>query len=187
MLIEKELYMSKLKEKRKIFIYLPLDYATSKKTYPVLYTFDGHNLFLDTYATYGRAIHLDKHIEQLKLDLIVVGQECSHKGNQRLVEYAPYPFYDPQFGSFEGRGQETMDFFVNELKTYIDKTYRTKKTRKNTFIAGSSCGGLMSLYALYTYSNIYSKAVVVSPSILESIEKILEDISKSTIPTNRAL
>ncbi len=39
--------------------------------------------------------------------------------------------------------------------------YRTKKTRKNTFIGGSSCGGLMALYAAYAYSNVYSKASII--------------------------
>lgn len=187
MIIEKELFMSQLNQKRKIFIYLPKDYETSKESYPVLYTFDGHNLFLDSYATYGRAIHIQDHIENLGLKLIVVGQECSHEGNNRLNEYAPYSFYDPEFGSFEGLGQKTMDFFVNELKPYIDQNYRTKKTRKYTFIAGSSCGGLMSLYAAYAYSNVYSKAVVVSPYILESIEAILNDISKQNIQKNTSI
>lgn len=45
MIVEKELFMSKLNEKRKIFIYLPEDYDTSNKQYPVLYAFDGHNIF----------------------------------------------------------------------------------------------------------------------------------------------
>ena len=54
MIVEKELFMSKLNEKRKIFIYLPKDYDMSNKQYPVLYAFDGHNIFLDAYATYGK-------------------------------------------------------------------------------------------------------------------------------------
>ena len=187
MILEKELYMSRLHQKRKIFIYLPNDYETSKKRYPVLYTFDGHNLFLDASATYGRAIHIQDHIEKLGLDLIDVGQECSHHGNDRLKEYAPYSFYDPEFGSFEGLGQDTMDFFVHELKPYVDSHFRTKPTRRNTFIAGSSCGGLMSLYALYAYSHSYSKAVVVSPYILESIETILKDIQSAEIQKNTSI
>lgn len=187
MIIEKELFMSKLNQNRKIFIYIPDDYDQNTKQYPVLYTFDGHNLFLDEYATYGNAIHIHEHIEKLGLDLIVVGQECSHEGNDRLKEYAPYSFYDPEYGSFEGKGDDTMDFFIHELKPYIDQNYRTKKTREYTFIAGSSCGGLMSLFAAYKYSNIYSKAVVVSPYILESMDAILDDIAKQTIQRNTSI
>ena len=52
MIVEKELFMTKLNETRKIFIYLPDDYDTSNKQYPVLYAFDGHNIFLDaSYST----------------------------------------------------------------------------------------------------------------------------------------
>lgn len=130
MIVEKELFMTKLNETRKIFIYLPDDYETSNKQYPVLYAFDGHNIFLDAYATYGKAIHIQQHIEKLGIDMIVVGQECSHVGNNRLKEYAPYSFYDPEYGSFEGQGEETMDFFVHELKPYIDDHYRTKKQER---------------------------------------------------------
>lgn len=50
MIVEKELFMTKLNETRKIFIYLPDDYETSNKQYPVLYAFDGHNIFLDAHC-----------------------------------------------------------------------------------------------------------------------------------------
>ena len=71
MIVEKELFMTKLNETRKIFIYLHDDYDTSNKQYPVLYAFDGHNIFLDAYATYGKAIHIQQHIEKLGIDMIV--------------------------------------------------------------------------------------------------------------------
>ena len=110
MIVEKELFMSKLNETRKIFIYLPDDYETSNKQYPVLYAFDGHNIFLDAHATYGKAIHIQQHIEKLGIDMIVVGQECSHVGNNRLKEYAPYSFYDPEYGSFEVKEKKRWIF-----------------------------------------------------------------------------
>ncbi len=70
--------MTKLNETRKIFIYLPDDYDTSIKQYPVLYAFDGHNIFLDAYATFvGKAIHIQQHIEKLGIDMIVVGQNVA--------------------------------------------------------------------------------------------------------------
>ena len=80
-----------------------------------------------------------------------------------------------------------MDFFVHELKPYIDDHYRTKKTRKNTFIGGSSCGGLLALYAAYAYSNVYSKAIVISPYVLESMDAILKDIHQSHIQKNTSI
>lgn len=187
MILDQEFYMSELDEKRKCFIYLPDNYENTKKRYPVLYMFDGHNIFYDEYATYGKALHLHEHIEKLGLNMIVVGQECSHHGNDRLKEYAPYPFYDLQFGAFEGLGNKTMNFFVQELKPYIDKNFRTKSSRENTFIGGSSCGGLMSLYASYKYSHVYSKAIVISPYILSSIDAIMNDIRNSQIHKNTSI
>lgn len=187
MILDQELYMTELDEMRKCFIYLPDNYEKTKKKYPVLYMFDGHNLFYDEYATYGRAIHLHEHIENLGLDLIVVGQECSHHGNDRLNEYAPYPFYDMQFGDFEGLGDKTMNFFIHDLKPYMDTHFRTKPSRENTFIGGSSCGGLMSLYASYKYSDIFSKAIVISPYILSSIDSIMNDIRGSQIHKNTSI
>ena len=80
-----------------------------------------------------------------------------------------------------------MHFFIHELKPFIDENYRTKRTRKNTFIGGSSCGGLMSLYASYAYSSIYSKAIVVSPYILESMDAILNDINHQNIQKNTSI
>ena len=187
MILDFVLHMSQLNLDRKCFIYLPDDYQTSKKRYPVLYMFDGHNIFYDEYATYGRAIHIHEHIEKLGLDLIVVGQECSHHENDRLKEYAPYPFYDLEYGAFEGLGNKTMDFFVNELKPYVDQNYRTKKSRKYTFIGGSSCGGLMSLYASYKYSDVYSKAIVISPYVLCSLDAILDELYDCNIHKNTSV
>ena len=108
-------------------MYLPDDYMHSQKKYPVLYMFDGHNLFFDEDATYGRSWRLLNHLYALDTEIIVAGIECSHVGNERLIEYAPFDFYDPEFGgSLPGKGRETMDFIVHTLKPYIDHHFPTK-------------------------------------------------------------
>ena len=104
--------MSRLHQKRTIHMYLPDDYLVTKKRYPVLYMFDGHNLFNDEDATYGKSWNLEQQIRWNHKELIVVGQECSHDGNARLDEYGPWPFADENFGIFEGKGEATMHFFV---------------------------------------------------------------------------
>lgn len=163
MILKFDLYMSKLQENRTIHLYLPDDYLESRKRYPVLYMFDGHNLFNDEDATYGKSWNLARQIEWKKMDLIVVGQECSHDGNARLDEYAPWPFADEYFGVFNGKGEQTMHFFTEELKPYIDEHFPTIRGREHTFIGGSSCGGLMAYYAGVYFSHIYSKSLVISP------------------------
>lgn len=184
-MIEKfELYMPSLEENRRIHVYLPDDYHTSNLRYPVLYLFDGHNMFLDEDATYGHSWNFPKYLDAYPEKCIVVGQECSHTGHNRLSEYAPFTFQDPRFGVFPGKGDKTMDFFVNTLKPYIDTHYRTKKTRKDTWIGGSSCGGLMAFYAQAAFSDVYSKAACVSPYFFPSIQKMKDLVRKTEVHKN---
>ena len=68
-----------------------------------------------------------------------------------------------------------MDFLVKTLKPYIDKKYRTAKDKENTFVAGSSMGGLISLYAVLKYPDVFGAAAVFSPAFWMA-PKIFDDI-----------
>ena len=116
-----------------------------ERTYPVVYMFDGHNLFFDEHATYGKSWGLKEYLEDHQVPVIVVGVECNHQGTGRLDEYSPYRARS-EFGELKGNGGIYMDWLVTELKPYIDSHYPTKPDRFHTFIAGSSMGGLMSLF-----------------------------------------
>src|SRR6185436_3742307 len=63
---------------------------------------------------------------------------------------------------FQPKSDGYLKFIVSELKPYIDKTFSTKADRKNTFIAGSSMGGLISLYAICEYPTIFGGAACLS-------------------------
>lgn len=174
MIIKYDLYSSSLERDVTIHMYLPDDYMNSHKTYPVLYMFDGHNLFFDEDATYGRSWRLLNHLYALEEDIIVVGIECSHEGNERLSEYAPFDFYDAEFGGgIDGKGDATMDFILHTLKPYVDHHFPARKDRRHTWIGGSSCGGLMAIYALCTCSSVFSKAVALSPYVLPCDSSLL--------------
>ena len=67
---------------------------------------------------------------------------------------------------------------MKTLKPFIDKNYRTLKDKENTFIAGSSMGGLISLYAVLKYPNVFGGAGVFSPAFWISGTKIFNDIEK---------
>ena len=69
-------------EERRVYVYLPDSYRRSQKRYPVLYMFDGHNLFFDSDATYGKSWGLKKYMDQSKTQLIIVAVECSHAGSR---------------------------------------------------------------------------------------------------------
>ena len=175
-------------EERRIYVYTP----DKRGNYPVLYLFDGQNLFDDEEATYGKSWGLFDYLKENKVPLIVVGVECNHHGEEekcggRLSEYTPFPFEDPHWGKIKARGKITMDFFVNELKPYIDDNYPTKPDRKHTFIAGSSMGGLMTLYALCRYNDVFSRGASLSPSLTFAPEKVLSMIRNGRMKSDTVL
>ncbi len=77
--------------------------------------------------------------------------------------------------SNKGEGNEYVDFLVKTLKPFIDKNYRTAKDKANTAIAGSSMGGLISLYAVLKYPKVFGAAGVFSPAFWVA-PKIFDDI-----------
>ena len=171
------------KEDRNVYVYLPADYDMGeKRRYPVLYMFDGHNAFFDDHATYGKSWGLADYLDKTAAPLIVAAVECNHSPeNGRLSEYSPYDFDNPHYGKFKGRGDETLDWFINTLKPYIDREFRTLKDRDHTFIMGSSMGGLMSLYAVLKYNKVFSRAACLSPSIWVSEEKLRDLIRNAPV------
>lgn len=150
--------MPQLGRQRRIWIYLPKDYASSKKRFPVIYMHDGQNLFdqyTSGYGEWGIDEMLDKVSTQK--ECIVVG--IDHGGDYRITEYDPY---QSQYGA--GRGANYVDFLVKTLKPYIDSHYKTKKGAKYTTIAGSSMGGLISMYAAIKYPHVFGSAGIFSPA-----------------------
>ncbi len=154
-------YMPQLKRNRKIWIYLPANYTTSKNRFPVLYMHDGQNLFDEFTAPYGEW-GIDEVLDSLQK---ISGKYCivvgiDHGGDKRFVEYNPYD--TKEYG--KGEGKQYVDFLVQTLKPFIDKNYRTKKYAASTSIAGSSLGGLISSYAILKYPNVFGSAGAFSPA-----------------------
>ncbi|MCD8105130.1 MAG: alpha/beta hydrolase [Lachnospiraceae bacterium] len=171
-------------EERGVYVYLPDFYEDEPdKRYGVLYMFDGHNLFFDADATYGKCWGMKEYMDYTGTPLIIVGVECNHSPDHgRLKEYTPFSFSEPPFGEIEAKGKITMDWYVHTLKEIIDRRYRTLPDRKHTFIAGSSMGGLMSLYALLEYSRYFSRAAALSPSLWVSPKGLSRLIEEADIP-----
>lgn len=167
-------------QNRRLHIWLPDDYHESGDRYPVMYMFDGHNLFYDEDATYGKSWGMKSFLERWDKKIIVVGLECSHTGNDRLREYCPY-FWDSFAGPVYGTGRRTMEWIVREIKPFIDRTYRTWKHREATGIGGSSMGGLMALYAVTRFNDVFSKAACVSSAIGFCGRELRADIDQSDI------
>ena len=106
MIVKRDCIYTPKGKNRPLHIYLPDDYATSLDRYPVLYMFDGHNLFSNEDATYGKSWGLKEFLDQWDRKLILVGIECGHEGDERLSEYLPYRALPPaRFSMFLPRGR----------------------------------------------------------------------------------
>jgi len=177
-LLDTAFNMPQLNRKRRIWIYLPKGYNTSTKIYPVLYMNDGQNLFNEKTAAageWGVDECLDTLQAKLNKECIVVG--IDNGGDKRNTEYNPYD--NLQTG--KGEGKQYVDFLANTLKPFIDSKYRTKKGPENTLIAGSQLGGLISLYAVMQYPNVFGGAGVFSP-ILYTTPFIFSDAENFSTP-----
>ena len=176
------------KTPRRAYLYLPRDYFTRPgKRYPVMYMFDGHNVFFDSDGTYGKSWGMGKYLDRTRQDLIVVAVECNHQGNRRLCEYSPLSFEDSHFGSIQGQGKIYMDWLVKSLKPYIDSKFRTLPQRENTIICGSSMGGLMALYAVTVYNQYFSRAACLSPSLWTAPKELLAMVDKTDLGTDTCI
>lgn len=167
---------------RRAYIYLPESYEKqTAKRYPVMYMFDGHNVFFDSDATYGKSWGMNKYMTESKKELIIVAVECNHEGNYRIQEYSPITYENATFGKIKGKGNVYMNWMVNTLKPYVDSHYRTLPDRKNTILCGSSMGGLMALYGATVYNHVFQRAACLSPSLWVSPGKVLEMVARAHI------
>ncbi|MFC5699941.1 alpha/beta hydrolase [Cohnella faecalis] len=144
---------------RNIWIYLPPGYEESDSRYPVLYMHDGQNLF-DKATSYAGEWGIDETMERLSADneafkMIVVGVE---NGPRRMYDYTPYPNSD----GLGGDGAKYVAFLTDELKPFIDKSFRTKPNSPDTYISGSSLGGYISVYAGLERPDIFGNVLAFS-------------------------
>lgn len=177
MLQQFEKWIAPMGRRAIVRLHLPDDYEQNiQERYPVIYMFDGQNLFEDEQATFGKSWGLEKFAASYGKPVIIVGIDCDRRGSERLQEYMPYPIENTFFGRAEGRGARFAQWIVEELKPYVDRFWRTWPQRGATAVAGSSMGGLMSMYIIMHYNEIFSKAACLSPSFMACPEKIMEDL-----------
>lgn len=154
--------MPQLGRTRKVWIYLPPDYATSGRRYPVLYMHDGQNVFDDS-TSYAGEWGVDEALDSLHAagdpGAIVVAVD---NGQQlRMNEYSPWRH--PRHGG--GEGDAYADWMALTLKPWIDRHYRTRPGPESTGVMGSSMGGLISLHTALRHPGVYGRVGVFSPSL----------------------
>ncbi|MDB5135668.1 MAG: phosphonate transporter ATP-binding protein [Mucilaginibacter sp.] len=157
-IINEKFDIPQLGRQRRVWIYLPADYQSSNKKYPVIYMHDGQNLFDEYTSGYGEW-GIDEIIDKLPMkdQCIIVG--IDHGGEYRITEYDPY---NSKYG--KGRGDDYVDFLVKTLKPFVDLQYRTETDARHTTIVGSSMGGLISMYAALKYPGVFGNAGIFSPA-----------------------
>ena len=165
--LHKDFHSKILNNDRNVIVYLPPGYDKDKQRhYSVLYLHDGQNLF-DGATSFipGQEWRADEAAEALiargKIEpLIIVG--VYNTGKDRIDEYTPVA--DPKYKA-GGKADLYGRLLVEELKPFIDKTYRTKKDAAHTGLGGSSLGGLVSMYLGLKYPNVFGRLALVSPSV----------------------
>lgn len=168
-----------LGNQRHVAVYLPPSYAASERRYPVLYMHDGQNLF-DGEVTFAGEWQVDETCQRLAqegLELIVVGV---YNSDRRMNEYNPYT--TKRFGA--GDGAAYIDFVADAVKPQIDRDFRTLPEAAQTGIAGSSMGGLISLYGALARPDSFQFAAAFSPS-LQIAQPLYRDVANWTTEQNR--
>lgn len=176
-LFHHEFYSFNLKNERDIIVWLPPSYYNSVKRFPVIYINDGQNLFSPHTSFSG----YDWKIDEVLTNLISSGliEEVMVVGifntKDRLDEY----------NYFTESGKLYAKFILNELKIYIDETYRTKPDSNNSAIMGSSMGGLFSFQLIWNHPQFIGKAACMSNSFWVNDGRVFDEIKKSSdIPKN---
>ena len=155
---------------RTLRVWTPEDYDPEKR-YDVLYMHDGQMLYDATTAWNHQEWGVDEAMDSLVRlgyirPTIVVG--IDNNSSNRIGEYCPddiaglLPEGQPVYADFEAKGNDYLRFVVEEVKPFIDSVYATDAAREHTWVMGSSCGGLISSYALCKYPEVFAGAICMS-------------------------
>ncbi len=175
---------------RDIVVYLPPSYSKIKTAhYPVLYMHDGQNCF-DNKTSYSGEWAADEAAERLAkrgLECIIVA--VPNAGVARIDEYGPW--FEAKIklpginGGAGGRANEYLDYLVNVVKPLVDLSFRTLTEARFTGVAGSSMGGIMSLYALLEASDIFGFAACFSSAFWVGKAGLLKHVQTHIAPNTR--
>lgn len=182
---------SKLFDSRDVLVWLPEDYSRKEK-YAVLYMHDAQMLFDKNTSWNKQSWEVDSLAHALISDgrtmpFIVVG--INNREQTRLYDYMPRKVFDylPEEELKKNTlvnpdaivSDNYLKFLVEELKPFIDSKYSTRTEPKYTAVAGSSAGGLISLYAICEYPQVFGAAACLSThtpmALSHEYEKLAED------------
>ena len=161
---------------RNVLVYLPPGYAASTDRYPVLYLHDGQNVFDTSTSFAGVEWGVDETAEwligegRMRPSIIVA---IDHAGAARADEFAPTRDLHRAAG---GRADAYARFVVEELKPWVDETFRTRPDAADTAIGGSSLGGLVTLHIGLQHPDVFGGLAVMSPSLWWDRREVLSRV-----------
>jgi predicted alpha/beta superfamily hydrolase len=164
---------------RDVIVWLPPGYEEGSRRYPALYMHDGQNLF-DPETAFHRGHHW--RIGETAAELIAAGRVeplivvgIYNTGTARIDEYTPTR--DVKLGG--GHADDYGRLIIDELKPFVDATYRTKPEAKHTAIGGSSLGGLVTLHLGFSHPQTFSRMAALSPSVWWDHRAILRTVKEA--------
>jgi predicted alpha/beta superfamily hydrolase len=170
-----------LQNYRDIIVAVPPSYQSETRTYPLVVMHDGQNLF-DPDTSYVGAwgmIGVLRDLAVQGVEAVVAG--VANTGPFRRYEYSP--FRDPKHGG--GDGDRYLSFIIDQVIPRVESRFRVAQTATGHSIAGSSMGGLVSLYALWKHPEVFGAAAALSPSVWFADEAILDFVKERPAPRGR--
>ncbi|HYF14409.1 MAG TPA: alpha/beta hydrolase-fold protein [Phycisphaerales bacterium] len=155
---------------RDLLVWLPPGYddpSNATRVYPVLYMFDGQNLFEkhpDVPAEWKADETAKNLVEFGRIEpLVIVG--IPHSGATRTAEYLPpAPGVEPIPG-VKGEGDRTLEWLEAEVMPRVRASFRVASEPSRVGVGGSSLGGLMALYAAQTRPGVFGRVLAESPAL----------------------
>ena len=170
-----------LQNYRDIIVAVPPSYDSATTSYPLVVMHDGQNLF-DPDTSYVGAwgmLGIMRDLAVSGVELVIAG--IANTGPFRQYEYSP--FRDPKHGG--GDGDRYLSFVIDQVIPRVESRFRVERTPAGRSIAGSSMGGLVSLYALWKHPAVFGAAAALSPSVWFADEAILDFVKERPAPPGR--
>jgi predicted alpha/beta superfamily hydrolase len=178
----KNVHSPELDNVRDLLVYLPPTYEADERRYPVVYMHDGQNLF-DPATSFAGEWAVDQTLDaasEAGVEVIVVA--IPNMGPARADEYSPFLDQRHKGG---GRGEAYLRFIIDTIKPRVDADFRTLPGREHTGIAGSSLGGLISLYGFFRRRDVFGFAGIKSPALWFADRAVLRWVERQPFAGGR--
>ena len=168
---------------RKVHVLLPWDYASTSMRYGVVYLHDGDTAFWrggeanktwDVAGVLGRISHRVNPVIAVAIHPVERAEEYTHDD----WHHGQRPF---------GRLAEHADYLADEIKTFIDRNYRTLTQPSANAIVGSSHGGLAAFWTAHARPDAFGLAGALSPSFWVGLDSLIHEVEVGDLATSRLL